>query len=112
MLLINVHKLDIVFADAVCIGALENQVYDIGRVFSLEGEDVIRLRGAEHLCKGDEVNSQRDVAIAAVRGEAFSFEHHGDEGDMGVVHGLEGDSGVIAVKVAILDEVFDGINDL
>ena len=31
---------------------------------------------------------------------------------MGIVHGLEGNAGVIAVEVAILDQVFDGINDL
>lgn len=31
---------------------------------------------------------------------------------MRVVHGLQGDSGVIAVEVAVLDEVFDGVDDL
>lgn len=31
---------------------------------------------------------------------------------MGVVHGLKGDARVIAIKVAILYEVFDGINNL
>jgi hypothetical protein len=31
---------------------------------------------------------------------------------MGVVHGLEGDTGVITVEIAVLDEVFDGIDDL
>ena len=31
---------------------------------------------------------------------------------MGVVHGLEGNTGVIAVEVAVLHEVLDGIDDL
>lgn len=31
---------------------------------------------------------------------------------MGVVHGLEGDAGVIAVEVAVLDEILDGVDDL
>lgn len=31
---------------------------------------------------------------------------------MRVVHGLEGDAGVIAVEVAVLNEVLDGIDDL
>jgi hypothetical protein len=31
---------------------------------------------------------------------------------MGVVHGLEGDSRVIAVEVAILDEILDRIDEL
>jgi hypothetical protein len=29
-----------------------------------------------------------------------------------VVHGLQGDAGVIAVKVAVLDEILDGIDNL
>jgi hypothetical protein len=29
-----------------------------------------------------------------------------------VVHGLEGDTGVIAVEVAVLNEVLDGVDDL
>lgn len=31
---------------------------------------------------------------------------------MGIVHGLEGDTGVITVEVAVLDQVFDGVDDL
>jgi hypothetical protein len=31
---------------------------------------------------------------------------------VGVVHGLESDAGVIAVEVAVLDEVLDGVDDL
>jgi hypothetical protein len=31
---------------------------------------------------------------------------------MGVVHGLERNAGVIAVEVAVLDEVLDGVDDL
>jgi len=31
---------------------------------------------------------------------------------MGIVHSLQSDAGVIAVEVAVLDEVFDGVNDL
>ena len=31
---------------------------------------------------------------------------------MGVVHGLESDTGVITIEVAVLNEIFDGIDDL
>jgi hypothetical protein len=31
---------------------------------------------------------------------------------VGVVHSLEGDSGVIAIEVAVLYEIFNGVNDL
>ena len=31
---------------------------------------------------------------------------------MGIVHGLKSDAGVIAVEVAVLYEIFDGVDDL
>jgi hypothetical protein len=31
---------------------------------------------------------------------------------VGVVHGLERDTGVIAIEVAVLHEVLDGVDDL
>ena len=31
---------------------------------------------------------------------------------MGVVHGLQGDTGVIAVKVAVLDQILYGVDNL
>lgn len=31
---------------------------------------------------------------------------------MGIVHGLQGDAGVVAVEVAVLDEVLDCVDDL
>lgn len=31
---------------------------------------------------------------------------------MGVVHGLQGNSGIIAIEVAILHKIFDGVDDL
>ena len=31
---------------------------------------------------------------------------------MGIVHGLKGDSGIIAVKVTVLHEMLDGIDNL
>lgn len=31
---------------------------------------------------------------------------------MGVVHGLKGDAGVIAIEVAVLDQILDGIDNL
>lgn len=112
MLLVNVHKLDIVLAEAVGLGALEHQVNGIGRVLGLEGEDVFVLGGAEDLGQGEQVDAEGDVTVAAVGGEALSAEKHGDQGNVGVVHGLESDAGVIAVEVAVLDEVLDGVDDL
>jgi hypothetical protein len=112
VLLINVHELDIILAQPVALRALEDQVDDIRRVLGLEGQDVFVLCATQDFCEGGEVDSEREVAVAAEGREGFGLEHHGDEGDVGVVHGLERDAGVIAVEVAVLHEILDGIDDL
>lgn len=112
MLLINIHELEVVLADAVVLAALKDNVEHVGRILGLERQDILVLGSAQHLGQRGQVETQGDVAVAAVRGEALSLEHHGYEGHVRVVHGLEGDARVIAVKVAVLDEVLDGVNDL
>jgi hypothetical protein len=112
VLLINVHELDIILAQPVALSALEDQVDDIRRVLGLESQDVFVLCATQDFCEGGEVDSERKVAVAAERREGFGLEHHGDKGDVGVVHGLERDSRVIAVEVAVLHEILDGIDDL
>ena len=112
MLLIDIHKLDIILAQPVTFAALEYQVDNIRRILRLQGQYVLVLCASQHLHERGEIDAQSNVAVTAERGERFGFEHHGDEGDVGIVHGLEGDAGVIAVEVAILYEVFDGVDDL
>jgi hypothetical protein len=112
VLLVDVHELDIVLADPVALGALEHQVDDIRRVLRLESEDVFVLCAAEDFCEGSKVDAEGKVAIAAEGREGLGLEHHGDKGDVGVVHGLERDTGVIAIEVAVLHEVLDGVDDL
>ncbi len=73
------------------------------RVFSLERQDILVLSGTEDFRQGGKVDTEGNVAIAAVWGEAFCLEHHGDECDVGVVHGLERNTRVIAVEVAVLN---------
>jgi hypothetical protein len=112
MLLVNVHELDVVLAQPVALRALEHQVDNIRRILGFQCEDVIVLCAAQDLGERGEVDAERKVAIAAERREGFGLEHHGNEGDVGVVHGLERDTGVIAVEVAVLDEILDGVDDL
>lgn len=112
MLLVNVHELDIVLAQPVALSALEDQVDDIGRVLGLEGEDVFVLCATEDFCEGGKVDAEGKVAVATEGREGLGLEHHGNEGDVGVVHGLERNAGVIAVEVAVLHEVLDGVDDL
>lgn len=112
MFLVNVHELDVVFAQPVALRALEHQVDNIRRILGLEGEDVIVLCAAQDLGERSEVDTERKVAIAAEGREGLGLEHHGNESDVGVVHGLERDTGVIAVEVAVLDEILDGVDDL
>ena len=112
MLLVNVHELDVVLANPVALSALEDQVDDVRRILRLKGEDVLVLCATKDFCEGGEVDAESKVAVAAEGREGFGLEHHGDQGDVGVVHGLEGNAGVIAVEVAVLDEVLDGVDDL
>jgi len=85
------------------LATLEHQVQHIGGVIRLDGQDVLVLSSTENFCKGGKVNTEGNVTIASIWGEAFGLEHHGDERDVGVVHSLKGDTGVIAVKVAVLN---------
>ena len=112
MLLIDIHKLDIIFAQPITLAALEHQVHNVWCILRLECQDVLILSASEHFHERAEVDTEGDVAVAAEGGEGFGFEHHRDEGDVGVVHGLESDTGVIAVEIAVLDQVFDGVNNL
>lgn len=112
MLLVDVHELDIILADPVHIFALEGQVDDIGGILRLQRQDVFRLARAEDLGQGSEIDAEGDVAVAAVRAESVSAQQHGHEGNVGVVHGLQGETRVIAVEVAVLDEILDSIDDL
>lgn len=67
MLLVNVHQFDVILADPVAIGALEDNVDNIWRVFGLEGENIVGLSGAEDLLKRGKVDTESDVAVAAER---------------------------------------------
>jgi hypothetical protein len=82
VLLVNVHQLDVVLADSVALGALEDEVDDIRRVLGLEGQDVLVLSGTENLLQRDEVDAEGDVAVAAEGREGVGLEQHGDEGDV------------------------------
>ena len=112
MLLIDVHQLDVILADSVRIAALKDEVDDIGRIFSFQCKDVFILGCSQNFGQRVEIDAKGNVAVASEGREHLCFEHHRHKGDMGVVHGLEGDAGVIAVKIAVLDEIFDGIDDL
>lgn len=112
VLLVNVHQLEVVLGDAVVFGALKDEVEHVGRVLGLERQDVLVLRGAEDLGQRSQVDAERNVAVAPEGREGLRLEHHGYERDVRVVHGLEGDSRVIAVEVAVLHEVLDGVDDL
>lgn len=112
VLLIDIHKLDVILAQPITFAALEDQIHNIRRILRLQRQYVLILRASQHLHERGEIDAQGDVAVTAERGEGFGLEHHGDEGDVGVVHGLKCNAGVIAVEVAILHEVFYGVNDL
>ena len=112
MLLVNVHELEIILSHAIVVGVLEGEVENVGRILGLESENVLVLGGAKHLGERRQVDAKRKVAIAAEGGEGFCLEHHGHEGNMAIVHGLEGDSAVIAVEVAVHYKILNRVDDL
>jgi hypothetical protein len=112
MLLVNIHKLQVILAQPVALAALENQVQNIRSILSLDCQDILILGGTQDFGEGSEVDTECNVAVASVWGEGLGLQHHGDERDVGIVHGLESNAGVIAVEVAVLDEILDGIDDL
>lgn len=112
MLLINVHELYVIFADSVHPGTLEDEVYDIWRVFSLQCEEIVVPTCAEHFGERAKVNAESNIAVASKRGEGVRSQQHGYESDVGVIHGLQRDAGVIAVEIAILHQVLDSIDNL
>ena len=62
--------------------------------------------------EGVEVYAEGNVAIAAKRREGFGLKHHRYQSDVRVVHGLQRDARVIAVEVAVLNEILDGLDNL
>lgn len=112
MFLINIHQLNIVLTQTISLGTLEHQVDDVRRVLCLQRQDILILGGAQDLGQRDQVDSQCHGPIASVWTEGLCGQKHGYEGDVRVVHGLESDACVIAVEVAVLNQVFDGIHDL
>lgn len=112
VLLVNVHELQVILADTVVLAALKDEVEHIRRVLSLERQDIFVLGSAQHLGQRCQVDTQGNVAVASVGGEAFSLEHHGHERNVRVVHGLQSNARVIAVEVTVLDQVLDGIDNL
>ena len=67
---------------------------------------------SEDFREGLKVDPQGNVTVASERCEHLRLQHHGDKSDVRVVHGLEGDARVIAVEVAVLDQILDSIHDL
>lgn len=112
VLLVNIHQLQVILGQAIRLGALELQVQYIWRILRLERQDIVVLGSSQDLGKRSEVDTESNVAVTAVGSEPLGLEHHADERDVGVVHGLEGDAGVITVEVAVLDEVLDSVDDL
>jgi hypothetical protein len=112
VLLIDIHKLQVILAQPIALAALKHQIQNIGSIFSLECQDILALSGTQDFGERGEVDAKGNIAVASVWGKGFCLEHHGDERDVGVVHGLESNAGVIAVEVAVLNEILDRINDL
>jgi hypothetical protein len=112
VLLVDVHELDIILADTVVLGVLKDEAEHVRRILRLQRQGIVVLGRAQHLLQTAEVDSQRDVSVAAELSKSLRLQMHRHQRYVRVVHRLQRDSRVIAVEVAILDQVLDGIDDL
>ncbi|KAF5310237.1 hypothetical protein D9619_010439 [Psilocybe cf. subviscida] len=87
-------------------------VEDVPLISGLEGGDVVVLGALEDLCEGSEVDAEGHGAVASVALEGGGGKLDADQGDVGVVHGLEDDALFVAFKVGrrrlAIEELFEG----
>lgn len=69
MLLVDVHKLQLVFRRPLGVFVLVDEVENIGRIFGLESEQILVSRRAQHLGEGGQVDTERDIAVATEKVE-------------------------------------------
>ena len=78
MLLVNVHKLDIVLADAVILGVLKDDIDHVGGVFGLDGENVGSRSGAKNFLKGPQIDANGNISVTSEGRECSGGEEHAD----------------------------------
>jgi hypothetical protein len=109
---VNVHELEIKLREALGIWGLKHEGDGISIVFTLHGDGIIVRSTFKDLGEVLELHAHRDVAVAAIVLKAVRAELKGDEGDMGGIHGLQTKSSAVAIKIGVINEVLNGLNDL
>mmetsp|Transcript_37364 Transcript_37364/g.98845 ORF Transcript_37364/g.98845 Transcript_37364/m.98845 type:complete len:345 (+) Transcript_37364:1-1035(+) len=109
---VNVHQLELEVRNAVLRLVLEHEGHGVRLVVGLERDDIVIVAALEHLAHGGQVDTERDVAVAAVVVEAIGTQEQRNERHMARVHGLQRDASRRAVEVGLSDEVLHGLGDL
>ena len=76
-------------SNAILAGALEHQLQCVAAVLSLQRDHVIVAGALENLAHVGCIESQTNVSITAEVVEPVRPEAHSDEGNVGVVNGLD-----------------------
>lgn len=79
---------------------------------SADSQSIIVTSALEDLGERGQVDTKRHVTIAAEVLKSISTEDEGNERNVSAIHSLEGDTGRGAIKVDLLDQVGDRVNDL
>lgn len=91
---------------------LEQEGNSVSAVLSLDGNLVVVGDVLEDLNQGSNVDTQGEVAVASVVIESISTEEEGHQGGVVVIHSLHLHSGSCAIKVGLINQVLDGVDDL
>jgi hypothetical protein len=85
-----------------------HEVKHVSFVSSFESANVVVFCAFEDLGETGEVDAERHWTIAAVSFESGRRKFHGDERDVRIVHRLENDTLLVALKIRVGYEFFDG----
>jgi len=112
MFRVNVHELEIKLGQSLGIWGFKHEGDGVSVVLTLHGDGIIVRSALEDLGEVLELHTHGDVAVAAIVLKTVRAELEGDEGDMGGIHGLQAKSRAVAIKIGVINEVLDGLNDL
>lgn len=85
-----------------------NKTKNVGLICGFEGADIVVFGALEDFAKTVHVDTERHRPIASISLESICHKLDGNQGDMGVVHGLERHMLLIAFKVSVGDQFLNG----
>jgi len=90
----------------------EHKGDQVAVIFCFHSDSVVVSGAFENLGHGLQIDTHGHIAVSTEAAETFTPEIKSDEGDVTRVHSLEGNTARGAVKVGLVDQVFDTVHNL